>query len=91
MSRILKPSLWKLLLALVLLYISSTLWRAYVISRISDTFPLGFPFQFYLSWGPCQAGQNCSESNWLFLVIDMILWYVVSAFSVDLLGKNKQD
>ena len=90
MKQILKPDIWKILLSFALLYISSALWHVYVISRVSDTFPLGFPFQFYLGWGPCQAGQNCSESNWLFLVIDMILWYVVSAFSVDRLGRNKQ-
>ena len=83
MLRILKPDLWKIGLTLGLLSISSILWRAYVISRISDTFPMGFPLQFYLSWGPCQAGQNCSESNWLFLIVDILIWYLISAFIVD--------
>jgi len=89
MNRILKPALWKLLLTTALLFISSALWRAYVVLRISDTFPIGFPFQFYLSWGPCQPGQNCSESKWLFLIFDMIIWYAISAVLVDRVG-NKQ-
>jgi hypothetical protein len=88
MKSILKPNIWKIGLTLALFYISSTLWRAYVISLISDTFPLGFPFQFYLSRGPCQPGQNRSESNWLFLVFDMIIWYIVSAFAVDRIKKR---
>jgi len=83
MKRILKPNPWKIGLALGLLSIASILWRAYVIARISDTFPMGFPLQFYLSWGPCQAGQNCSESNWLFLMLDILIWYLISAFMVD--------
>ena len=83
MIRILKPNLWKLGLTLGLFSISSIFWRAYVISRISDTFPMGFPLQFYLSWGPCQAGQNCSESNWVFLIVDILIWYLISASIVD--------
>jgi len=83
MMRILKPNPWKIGITLGLFSISSILWRAYAISRISDTFPLGFPFQFYLSWGPCQPGQNCSEANWLLLVFDAVIWYLVSAIVVD--------
>jgi len=53
MTSFLKPNLWKLLLTFALLFISSALWRLYVVTHISDTFPLGFPFQFYMGWGPC--------------------------------------
>lgn len=81
MLTFLKPTLGKILLTIGLLYASSVLWRAYVVSRISDTFPLGFPFQFHLAWGPCPPGQNCSEFNGLFLILDVMLWYVVSAFT----------
>jgi hypothetical protein len=89
MPGFLKPTLWKLLLTAGLLYASSSVWRAYVISRISDTFPHGFPFQFYAGWGPCPPGQNCSEFNGLFLLLDILLWYIVSAFIVDRLRKRE--
>ena len=82
MRSILKPNFWKIVLAVSLLYASSVLWRAYVIRRISDTFPLGFPFQFYLAWGPCPPGESCFEFNWLYLVFDVLIWYVISAFIV---------
>ena len=89
MPGFLKPTLWKLVLTAGLLYASSSVWRAYVISRISDTFPYGFPFQFYIGWGPCPPGQNCSEFNGLFLLLDILLWYIVSAFIVDRLRKRE--
>gem|GEM_PF-1748466 len=82
MSRTLKPNFWKVALTIILFSISSALWRTYVISRISDTFPIGFPFQFYRAWGPCPPGENCSEFNLLFLLLDVIIWYLVSAFVV---------
>jgi hypothetical protein len=81
--RFLKPGLAKILLTFALLIISSMLWRMFIIARISDTFPMGFPLQFYLAWGPCQAGEVCSQSNGVFLLLDLVFWYVVSAFVID--------
>jgi len=52
LKTLLKPTLLKIVLTVVFLALSSWLWRQYVISIISDTFPVGFPFQFYLAWGP---------------------------------------
>ena len=78
MVHFLKPDLWKLLLTLVLLSVSSFLWRAYLLARISDTFPLGFPFQFYVAWGPCPPGQICAAFNGLFLILDVLAWYMLS-------------
>jgi hypothetical protein len=83
MKNSLRPSLWKVILAISLFYASSTLWRAFVIARISDTFPRGFPFQYYLGWGPCPPGEVCFEFNWLYLILDIVIWYVVSALIVD--------
>jgi len=82
MKAILKPSLLKIVVTVVLLAVSSWLWRMFIMSTISDTFPLGFPLQFFLSWGPCQAGEKCSEFNGLWLVLDILIWYVISAFVV---------
>ena len=89
MMSFLKPNLWKIILAGILFYGSSALWRAYVIRRISDTFPHGFPFQFYLAWGPCPPEQSCSEFNWLYLLLDLIIWYIVGAFFVDQIRKSR--
>ena len=88
MKSFLKPNLWKIVLAGILFYASSALWRAFVISRISDTFPLGFPFQFYLGWGPCPPGEICSEFNLLYVIFDVLIWYLVSAFIVDRIRKK---
>ncbi len=86
--KFLRPSIAKILLTFTVLIISSMLWQMFIISRISDTFPMGFPFQFYLAWGPCQAGEICSEFNGVFLVLDLLFWYVVSAFAIDRMGRK---
>jgi hypothetical protein len=87
MLSFLKPTLWKFVLATAVFAASSFLWRSFVISRISDTFPLGFPFQFYQAWGPCPPGQVCSEFNGVFLLLDVLLWYVVCAWLMDRIGR----
>jgi hypothetical protein len=87
LRKILKPSLVKIVLAFVLLVLFSYLWRSYTISTISDTFPWGFPLQFYLAWGPCPPGEICSESNIFYLIIDILFWYIVSGFLIMILGK----
>jgi hypothetical protein len=84
----LSPSLAKIILTCVLLVLFSYLWRWYIISTISDTFPWGFPLQFYLAWGPCPPGEICSESNIFYLIIDILFWYIVSAFLVSKLVKT---
>ena len=87
MLSFLKPSFWKIVLTILLFYASSELWRAYVIRRISDTFPRGFPFQYYLGWGPCPPAETCFEFRWLYLVLDVLIWYAVSAWVVSRIQK----
>jgi hypothetical protein len=82
MKAIILPSLLKVSLAFVLLVLSSFLWRAYVISTISDTFPWGFPLQFYMAWGPCPPGEICSESSVFFLILDLVFWYLISGLLI---------
>ena len=89
MKALLKPTLLKLILTFVLLLTASYLWRLYTITTISDTFPWGFPLQFYLAWGPCRPGEVCSESNVPYFIIDILFWYIVAAFSVLLLSKKR--
>ena len=83
MKQILSPTLSKIILTSALLIISALLWRMYIVATLSDTFPVGFPLQFFLAWGPCQPNQNCSEFNALYLVLDILLWYAISARIVE--------
>ena len=76
----LRPSLVKIILTFTLFALFSYLWRMYVISTVSDTFPWGSPLQFYLAWGPCPPGDTCRESNSFFFILDVLFWYLVSAF-----------
>lgn len=82
MKNILKPTALKFILTLILFVLSSYLWRMYVTSTISDTFPWGFPLQFYTAWGPCPPGEICNEANFFFLILDIAFWYIVSGFLV---------
>ena len=82
MSTLLRPSPIRIILALVLFALSTYLWHLYVISTISDTFPWGFPLEFYTAWGPCPPGEICSESNGLFLILDVVFWYLLSGLLV---------
>lgn len=87
MNALFKPTLFKIVLAVLLFILSSYLWRIYVISRISDTFPWGFPLQFYLAWGPCPPGEICSETNIFFFMLDVLFWYILSGFLVSRVAK----
>jgi len=91
LKTILRPSLIKIILTFAFLVLSSYLWRLYVISTISDTFPLGFPLQFYLGWGPCPPGEICSETNIFYLMIDILFWYTVSGFLILVLKRKLED
>jgi hypothetical protein len=82
MKAIINPTLLKIVLASSFFVLSSLLWRTYVISTISDTFPWGFPLQFYMAWGPCPPGELCSETNFFFLILDLAFWYMVSGLLV---------
>jgi hypothetical protein len=82
MRAIFKPTPLKIIFALVLFVLSSYFWRIHVISTISDTFPWGFPLQFYMAWGPCPSGEICSETNIFFFILDVLFWYIVSGFLV---------
>lgn len=88
LKTLLRPGLAKILLAFFLVVLSSYLWRLYIISTISDTFPLGFPLQFYVAWGPCPPGVSCSESNIFYLIVDILFWYFVSAFLIWPFGRK---
>jgi hypothetical protein len=87
MNAIFKPTLFRIVLAVVLFILSSYLWRIYVISTISDTFPWGFPLQFYMAWGPCPPGAICGETNIFFFMLDALFWYIASGFLVSGVAK----
>jgi hypothetical protein len=85
---LLKPTIPKIVLTIALFAVFSWLWRMYVTSTISDTFPLGFPLQFFFAWGPCQAGQTCSKFHGAYLTLDIVFWYIFSAFFISRLKKK---
>ena len=89
MKAIFKPTSSRIILTFALLVISSYLWRISVIARISDTFPWGFPLQFYTAWGPCPPGESCSETNVFFFILDVLFWYILSGFVISRIARVK--
>ncbi len=79
---LIKPTLWKIIFT-ILLFVSAS-WISQFLSSmfIMDVTYTGFPLHFRASWGPCQIGSGCSEFNGLYLVLDILIWYVISAFFV---------
>jgi hypothetical protein len=82
LKAVLKPTPLKIATALVIFLLVSYLWRLYFMSRVSDASPWGVPLPFYMTWGPCPPGETCSESNALFLFLDLLIWYIVSALLI---------
>jgi hypothetical protein len=82
MKTLFKPSLLKIVTATLLFIVFSWLWQITFGLVIMDVSYYGVPLHFFVAWGPCQAGQNCSEFNALYLVVDIIFWYVVGAILV---------
>ncbi len=70
----LKPSPLNAFLSLVLFGVGSRLFAG--TSFLADYAALGFPFAFEESWGPCPPGGTCSSFNPLFLLVDVLAWYL---------------
>ena len=83
MKTLLKPTVWKMTLTLAFLIIATLLWRGYAITIASDTFNLGFPFQFYIIWGPIPVFDLLGFS------LDLIFWYSISLFVIVMVEKRK--
>lgn len=82
MLKFLKPSPLKIVVTLVLFVGLTWLWSLKNMF-IMDTSFYGLPLTFYSAWGPCQAGQVCSEFSGLNLGLDLAFWYLVGAFIID--------
>lgn len=82
MLNFLKPSLLKIVVTLILFVGLTWLWSLKNMFIMDASF-LGLPLTFYTVWGPCQAGQTCSEFNGLNFGLDLALWYLIGAFLVD--------
>ena len=92
MLKLITPSVAKISLTLFLVVVSGLLWRVYIVSRIGDSFPLGFPFVFWETWGPCRPGDDCALFKGWALVGDVVVWYIISAMILSrLLSKNVQN
>ena len=88
MKTILKPTLLKVIATLVLFAAFSWLWRNTVGLAIMDVSYYGVPWHYFVAWGPCQPGGNCSEFNGLYLTLDIIFWYIVSAILISRFRKK---
>ena len=88
MKTLFKPSLLKIVVAFVLFIVFSWLWQSTFGLVIMDASYYGFPWHYFVAWGPCQAGKNCSEFNGLYLALDVILWYIVGAILVSRFRKK---
>ena len=74
------PTTRKLILAAALFFISGwVVWPTIIESQMTDWFPVGFPLVIRAG-GYC-AGV-CVEFRWISLVIDGIVWYLVSALII---------
>ena len=82
MKTLLKPTVAKIILAFVLFAGLSWLWRNTFGLVIMDVSYYGVPLHFFTAWGPCQAGENCSEFNGVYLILDIIFWYFFAAILV---------
>ena len=89
MIAFLKPTLWKLILGLFLFFISDCLWRFTIGLSIMDVSYFGQPWHYFIAWGPCQAGQNCSEFHGMYLILDLVFWYLISAAFMTWLWRKK--
>jgi hypothetical protein len=86
----LKPTVLKIVLTFILFIAVDWLWRNTLGRFIMDVSYSGIPLHYFTAWGPCQAGENCSEFNGLNLVLDLIFWYIVSAFFISRFQKKKE-
>lgn len=84
----LKPTVLKIVLAFILFIAVDWLWRSTVGRFIMDVNNFGLPLPYFVTWGPCPPGDNCSEFNNLNLALDLFFWYLVSAV-VALLFRRK--
>lgn len=74
----LKSLLQNAALALALFATASLLWS--LVDLSFDSSAMGFPFSFYVRWGPCPHGLNCATFYNLYLILDLIIWYIISEF-----------
>ncbi|MBI5297321.1 MAG: hypothetical protein HY869_17725 [Chloroflexi bacterium] len=86
MLKFLKPSLLKIVVALVLFLGLTWLWGLKNMFIMDASFH-GVPLTYFTVWGPCQVGQNCSEFNNVNFALDIVFWYLVSAFGVELIQR----
>jgi hypothetical protein len=68
-----------LFLAIVLFFVFGWIvWPAIIESIITDWYPSGFPFTIH-AVGLCPPPGDCIDFRWIALVLDIVLWYLISA------------
>jgi hypothetical protein len=89
MLKFLKPSLLKIVVALILFPGLTWLWS--LKNRfIMDASFYGLPLTFFTVWGLCRPGETCSEFSSLNFGLDVVFWYLVGALLVEWFNKNRR-
>jgi hypothetical protein len=76
----LSPALGKIVLDIVLFYIFGWIIKPMTIFG-TDWYPVGFPFTVYAE-GFCLPDYVCVEFRWIAFIVNLIIWYMVSAFII---------
>lgn len=75
----LKPTPLKIILTIVSFVLAHVIQFIFRMG-VMDYWFLGVPLKFEEAWGPCHPSETvCHSSNWFFLVIDIIFWYIIAA------------
>jgi len=73
------PTPKKLILAAILFFVFGWIvWPMTIESIITDWYPVGFPFTIH-AIGLCPPPGDCIDFRWIALILDGILWYLISA------------
>jgi hypothetical protein len=78
----LKPD-WRKIVIFVVLFIAIFLIGYYKYLTL-DSWTFGIPFEFSSGYGPCPYPNviECNKNNFIFLVLDIIIWYILSCLII---------
>jgi len=76
-----KPTIWKIVLFLVVFYASTVPTMAEGI-RVGNQTTSGFPFQFYSGESSIAMSTATHSYDWIALAGDIIVWYLVTCLVI---------
>jgi hypothetical protein len=77
------PTPKKLVLTAIFFFLVGWIvWPAMITSIMTDWYPVGFPFAIHAE-GLCPPTYICVDFRWSALIIDVLVWYTVSAILIN--------